>query len=385
MNYKKHKRTNMPSSKRPFYIIGHNPNTIEEAKAFLDKGANGLEPDIVYAEGKFYVSHQEQLSYEGTLTVETYMQGLNHLLDAHSYNLAIMVWDIKTTNFDPNAFMALVRENLSAGMADRITMLMTHADDHQFINRYTGQYPNVGIGVDESNLSPLELQQFWQSAGQQNFSYADGITTFVDKPGIFKNITGAQACRNLHEPGSFGLVYTWALSREPSLRKYLNTYIDGIIVDLWAAEKLGSLLMEETYRPAYQIAENGYNPFTTPARPRYTLEIKTADKLFAGTDADILFTLHGDGDNTLKGLPFNAATPGALERGTITCVPLEGADIGTIRGITIELLSGGPGAAWLPQQILVSSNFHNGHTVFHFDSKTEWIKKDSGPVTKFSS
>jgi hypothetical protein len=33
--------------RRPFYIVGHNPNTLEEVAAFLDAGANALEPDVM--------------------------------------------------------------------------------------------------------------------------------------------------------------------------------------------------------------------------------------------------------------------------------------------------------------------------------------------------
>ena len=31
---------------RPFYVVGHNPNTIPQVLAALDAGANAIEPDI---------------------------------------------------------------------------------------------------------------------------------------------------------------------------------------------------------------------------------------------------------------------------------------------------------------------------------------------------
>ena len=31
---------------RPFYVVGHNPNTIHDVLAALDAGANAVEPDI---------------------------------------------------------------------------------------------------------------------------------------------------------------------------------------------------------------------------------------------------------------------------------------------------------------------------------------------------
>jgi hypothetical protein len=34
------------TSPRPFYVIGHNPNTLEMAELALIAGANALEPDV---------------------------------------------------------------------------------------------------------------------------------------------------------------------------------------------------------------------------------------------------------------------------------------------------------------------------------------------------
>jgi hypothetical protein len=31
---------------RPFYVVGHNPNTIKDATHAVNAGANGLEPDV---------------------------------------------------------------------------------------------------------------------------------------------------------------------------------------------------------------------------------------------------------------------------------------------------------------------------------------------------
>ena len=81
--------------------MGHNPNTIEEADAFLRHGANALEPDIVYADGQFYVSHEPQLSYKDVPVLQEYLGQLKKLLLGEQYNLALIVWDIETVNFDP--------------------------------------------------------------------------------------------------------------------------------------------------------------------------------------------------------------------------------------------------------------------------------------------
>src|SRR4051812_20546167 len=211
----------MERQKRPFYIIGNNPNTIEEAQEFLDNGANALEPDIIYHDGEFYVSHFPHLSYKNVTTLKEYLQELKNLLVAKQYDLALIIWDIKTCNFDPNHFMDVVKENFSGQPFDGVTMLITNADDHAFLNQYNRPYPNVGVGLDESNMPPSQIERIFKNAGQRNFSYADGITTLLKKPGVYKNITEALYCRFDNEPASFGIIYSWVLTREATMRKYL--------------------------------------------------------------------------------------------------------------------------------------------------------------------
>ena len=62
--------------KRPFYIVAHNPNSLEETKEFLEKGVNALEPDVINVDGTFYISHLHLPSYSKTHTLAEYLQGL---------------------------------------------------------------------------------------------------------------------------------------------------------------------------------------------------------------------------------------------------------------------------------------------------------------------
>ena len=370
--------------KRAFYIIGHNPNTLKEAKAFLENGANALEPDIVHADGQFYVTHQQHISYSGVITVQQYLHELKALLEEKKYPLALLIWDLKTTDFHPNDFMGLVKENFSGELCDGVAMLMTHSDDHEFINKYRGYYANVGVGVDESNVSPRALQQLFLQGGQPNFSYADGITTFLDKPGIFKNVTEALHLRD--EPGNgFSLVYTWVLSQQASMKKYLDSYIDGIFVDVNAVHKLKELLHTAPYSDVYALAENGYNPFTASPVPKYLLTVTTKDKLLAGTDCQLIFTLNGRSGESLSSLPFHATAPGSMERGETTRLAIYGKNVGDIASLTVVPLTTGIGAAWLPEKIIVESTLLSQPLEFIFNTANteEWVSKKKGAVTRF--
>ena len=368
--------------KKPFYILGHNPNSLEEAKDFLDSGANALEPDVVHAEGRYYISHLPKVSYSDTPTLEEYLAGLRTMLIENQYNLALIVWDIKDTDFDPTHFMSVVKANFSGGVCEGVTMLITHSDDHAFLNRYRGDYPNVGVGVDESDVPPAELQDIFLAAGQQRFTYADGITTFLAKPGVYLNITHALRTRFLRNKRSFSLVYTWVLSLEGSMRKYLDTYIDAIMVDAVTVPKLLAILASPPYNEVYSLARNGYNPFDTPPRPAYILLISTRDRLFAGTDANFSFTLTGESGQSRTRLPYNGNTEGALERNSITPVMMEGTNIGNISSLIIEALTAGPGAGWLPEKIVVESALLPGPITFLFGEE-QWISSKNGAVTRY--
>jgi hypothetical protein len=378
----------MQRQKRPFYIIGHNPNSIEEAKEFLNKGVNGLEPDIVHAEGRFYISHIPRPSYKNVPTVEEYLTELKNLLLQKDYSLALLIFDMKSTDFDPTHFMALVKENFNGGPCDGVAMLMTHSDNTDFITRYKGDFHNVGVGVDESNTPPSRLQEIFKKSGQKNFTYADGITMFLNKPGVFSNVTEAQRCRNQNEPDTYKLIYTWVLSKEDSMRKYLDTYIDGIMVDPPSVKRLKKLITQEPYNEVYGLAPNGYNPFTAPALPKYILTVKTKDQDWAGTDAQILFTLTGTSGISLKSLPYKGNLDGALERGSTNHILMEGIDLGEIQSLTVEMLSSGIDSDWLPENIIVESPLLKTQLNFLFNKNgapEEWITKKKGAVTKFPS
>ena len=371
--------------KRSFYIIGHMANAIKDAGEFLAKGVNALEVDIVHDNGKFYVSHDSHDSYENIPTVEEYLPELKALLLAKAYNLSLIIWDMKCTNFNPNLFIAIAKEKFSGGPCDGVAMLMTHSDDHDFVNQYKGSYDNVGVGVDDTDIPPPQVEAIFKNGGQKNFSYADGITTFLKKTDVFKNVTEAQRHRNQQDPGSFSIIYTWVLHKEAAMRTYLDTYIDGIMVDAGGVEKLKELVMLLPYGDVYELAQNGYNPFTSAPLPKYLLTVETTDKFLAGTNTKMLFTLTGSSGYSLKSLTYNGNAVESLEKGSTTHVMLEGMDLGEIKSLTVQALTDGIGAGWLPEKISVESKWMTTKLdfVFNGDDKEEWITKKGGVLIKF--
>ena len=87
---------------RPFYVVGHNPNTIADATKDLNDGANALEPDV-----QVYSDHPEQLCINhGTggssaPSLVSYLDGL-HTLAAANPQLALVVFDCKQEATSPD-------------------------------------------------------------------------------------------------------------------------------------------------------------------------------------------------------------------------------------------------------------------------------------------
>lgn len=260
---------------RPFYIIGHNPNTVQEAAAFLhpDGGyaANALEPDIIFnaAEGEYYVFHPPLLvnwnmpsaDNEGSISLYEYLNGLEEIIG--HVNLTLIAFDIKKahdTGFDINHFMQFVYDNFSSKPhCSHVAILATVADysDIKVMSAFNNQYANFAVGIDEHD-DPGEVQSAFKEAHVPNFTYAHGSSLAITK--AMKNSVKKAGEMQL-VGNSFKLVYAWTVNNEENMAAYLKMGVDGMIVDLAAVASLSAFLSAPEYRDRYRLAEPGYNPF----------------------------------------------------------------------------------------------------------------------------
>src|SRR5579872_3219632 len=150
----------MPN-KRQFYIIGHNPNTIDEALANLKAGANALEPDIHFDmdfDGHFYVYH-DNWSYpnSGVPTLKEYLQAIGAALKADSsLNLALIAFDLKPHyNFDINELYSLIRSNFSDEFPGTaiLTTVGEFAGGNLLTKVQNNQRTNEAVGIDQSTTA----------------------------------------------------------------------------------------------------------------------------------------------------------------------------------------------------------------------------------------
>lgn len=379
----------MPVSIQPqkFYIIAHNPNTIADVTAFLDAGANALEPDICVSAGKpgkYFVSH-DHLAGSNPFTPEhslvTYLTHLRRLLTAkgNKWNLALIMFDYKDpVDGDINELMKIIHENfgkfpICSGVAIGVTV--GKIADAGTLVWYDHNIANAAIGIDEEKIV-ADVASLFETASQPSFSYANGIIKTGIKPGVFKSMLDAKFQQS-KSPG-LKLVYTWILELESSLIDFLELHIDGIIVNLDTVQKLKTILASPEFGRQYVLAHNGYNPWTAPLPPTYTATIFTRDAHLAGTDVPVSFTLIG----TLGSLKskVNGAHKGVFEDGAIDHVVFPGANIGTITGMQVNLLDHDGDSDWLPKRIDLTNNVAAPPSFFNFGPE-EWVVFGH-PVTK---
>jgi hypothetical protein len=107
---------------RKFYIIAHNPDSVDEAINALQNKANALEPDIAFRDGQFWV-YDPDVSGSWNNNVQnlgTYCNGLASFLIENqnnaNINLALIAWDLKNSensNFDFGNILQIIDQHLT--------------------------------------------------------------------------------------------------------------------------------------------------------------------------------------------------------------------------------------------------------------------------------
>ena len=366
--------------KQHFYIIGHNPNTLADAKEFLANGANALEPDIHYHSNKahkFFVYHSST-TYKVPLS--TYLAGLRKVIKSKAKHLALLYFDIKN-ELPINELRDYIFEHFSKfSDCKQVSIILSYSsiDGGGFLRKYKAldAMPNAGILIDEED-EPRDVRAFFSKKSQTKIAYGNGIYVAGLKS-IFRSISEGKYVQVVSKP-HFKMVFTWTLASKNSMRDFLNLHINGIIVNISTVKTLKKILTTEShFSSQYVLAKPGHNPWTAPGRPAYALTIKTRDEGGAGTDSKITFTLFGS--NGWVKSTVNSDYLVMMESGQTNHCTLEGKDVGRIKKLHISIDGAGNGPGWLPKSIKVASNLGTKAVTFHY-GEDDWIYDDT-PSTK---
>jgi hypothetical protein len=308
------------SDPRPFYIMAHNPNTLEEVDAALQVGgvdadalANALEPDITLATGcaggDILVDWDSTSPNRGGHCDDTHF--VDWLMYVHDRaiehpELALILFDIKPSAASVEHVEEIVNDihsYLNYGPVNLNVLLSVasigdaSAFDKAKILDHLG--PREGVNIDQENDVDDVLNFFFQQGYAANINYGDGTAI----QGLFlpRAIDKAAFRRaSIGYPRLISDVFT--LNHDTSMNSFIYAGADSIIPDAFGVIESGDpaylhqLANVVSQHPEVRRATRDDNPFE-PALQSYGLEIRTAGATpgepFPGTDANLTFKLKG--------------------------------------------------------------------------------------------
>jgi glycerophosphoryl diester phosphodiesterase len=386
---------------RPFYVVGHNPDKIDDIVAALDAGANAVEPDV-----NIYEDHQDKLciSETGTLdgdeggdedapSLAVFLDQL-HGVALQRPELALIVFDCKPKAATPELGDRLLQEIRSRLTCDNdlnVIISVSSLDYKAIFDQIKNKLgPREGLMVDSEN-DPIAVSNFFTQAGVNNQSYGNGIAAEFSAPTLSPHIRPSLelACETRAANGRTKFIYVWTLRDPDKMREFIRIGVDGIIAgstpstfEAGAVIKLRALIDEEEFQPLIRLAKREDNPFAPP-NANYGLAVHTGSRFNAGTDAMITFTLTGTlgistklVDASLIGSIFGK-TPGRMERNAWDYITLQSPDLGELKSITVQRNDDGNAPDWFLDQIVVRSNRYGAAKRAVFN---RWI--ETSPTTE---
>ena len=363
---------------RPFYLVGHNTNSIADVLAALSAGANAVEVDVnVYedAPDRLCISEAGGLdSDEGgganAPSLAEFLNDLHPVVAERQDSFALVIFDCKpkaATAEHGSTIQNIVRNLLTLDNDLNVIFSVASLAEGAIFNIVRGDLrPREGLMIDQEN-DPDAVSAFFSGVGPQCFG--NGIAASFQAPSLSPHVRPSieKACVLKAGSGSLKFVYTWTVGDPDTMREYLRIGVSGIIpgqspsaFDPASVAVLHAILGEPEFQPLVRLAGRRDNPFTREDTA-YALQVHTGDEPGAGTDAHVTFTLTGTlgsaritVDASLIGSLFGK-TSGRMERNGWDFVTLPSLALGFLQSITVQRDDDGNAPEWLLDRILVTS------------------------------
>jgi glycerophosphoryl diester phosphodiesterase len=340
---------------RPFYVMGHNTNTMEEVRIALNAGANALEPDVnVYADdpSRLCISHGE--GDEKAPALEDFLRDLCVLAqeEGPGSRLSLIVFDCKPKACTPEFGVILlraIRACLTKETGIHIIISVADFDQCRLFDQIKEQLlEREGLSIDEED-DPIAVSAYFTEAGVQNQGYGNGIS--VGNPSLTApelRPSMERVCAFRAATNHVRFVFAWTINDDALIREYLQIGVDGLITD-----DVADVLRIVQHNPTLvRMANRDDNPMR-PANCAYSLSIHTGDVRMAGTNTRITFTLSGT--NGTASFVLDASPVFRMERNDWNYVTLYSSDLGELQAITVQRDNQGYGADWYLDKIEVES------------------------------
>jgi hypothetical protein len=371
-----HEQDTVATTQRPFYLIGHNTNTIEEVRTGLARGLNAFEIDInVDERGRLFISH-DRVSADSPFgvalppCVEPFLVELGQLASSpEGAPMALVIFDCKVESPEFAAELVQATRMHLGERASGLPMIYSvpsvAAATKFFEPIRVGLLPNEALMIDEEDDAQA-VAAFFAEREVARAAYGNGITTLVGlglpSPHLVSQMDDAVALMAL---GRLRFVYPWVLVAARTMEEFMRTGVSGIMVDLDDAPTLVDALRAPEFTDKLRVATRADDPFAP--RDALVLEITTADASRAGTDATVTFEVAtADGRKFSRSL--DGSLNGRLERGSLTYVTLPDATLPPeqIESITVVHDGSGLGPDWRVASIALRTRSAAPKLV-HFD------------------
>ncbi len=343
---------------RPFYVMAHNPNTINDIRAALQQGANAVEPDVNIYKGtnnEFCISDAglsgHKLGDSSSPALIEFLQQLNQAAIDFPH-LALVVFDCKpatATAANGVYLLGVIRQYLTNSTNLNIVISVDSlSETAMFENIVNDLGPREGVMVDGEN-DPVAVSNYFTGAGIVNQSFGNGITheTFLG-PNVRPSMERVCEFRAAMDRTRF--IYVWTVNSDDHMREYIRIGVDSIDTD--DVSSLLSVTQEPEFANMIRLATRVDDPYRPP-NFAYGLYMHTSDKWMAGTDANVTFTLNGANGSSSK--TVNTELPYRMESDDWNYVTVPSPDLGTLSSITIEHDNSGNGPDWHLDSIYVQS------------------------------
>ncbi len=365
---------------RPFYIIQHNPNTIDDVLHALANGANAIEPDInVYADRPDYLCMSHVQGGPSDPTLVEYLQGLHDVVLAHP-ELALVVFDCKEAVTTPERGVEIldaIRTYLTHDNTLPVILSVGKIDEGaMFENIHTTIRDREGLMIDEEG-DPARVVEFFNRLGVTNQGHGNGISVMNATIGPLYRHSSEHACELRAEANVPKFIYTWSVNEADEMREYIRIGVDAVISDEVATLK--DVVAEAEFSTLIRTARRDDKLFV-PENLAYGLTVYTGDVLMAGTDANITFTLTGRLGEARK--TVSAALIKRMERGYTNHVTIPSVDLGELLSIAVQHDNQGNAPGWYLDRILVRSHRYNVEGEARFDC---WIESTDAVVRDLGS
>jgi hypothetical protein len=354
------RQSNCDGGPRPFYIFGHNPNSISDVVKALKAGANAIEPDV-----NVFEDDENTLCISEVGIIDTDEGGdsdsptlTQYLIDLHGVaetypELSCVVFDCKpkvATGAHGATLLSEIRKHLTCDNDLNVIISVSSLSEMAIFEDIIGILgPREGCMIDEEN-DPADVASHFIDAGIEHRCYGNGnkfqnpVTSPNLRPSI-EEACGLRASRN-----SFQFIYEWTNNEDDRIREFIRTGVDGIITDDVAVLK--RITEEDEFQTVIRYATRADNPFL-PTNANYALIVHTGNVHMGGTDANLTFILKGTLGNASK--VIDSSLDGRMEFDDWNFVTIQSADIGELISVTVQRDDDGNGPDWYLDRILVQS------------------------------